>query len=80
MIGAFHVGADKFVEVFITLNMIAWLAFPAAILVKRFLPENLSGQPDAVAEISPVFFMRHVVEQYGWSFPWISRIEGNLTA
>jgi hypothetical protein len=55
--------ADEIVQVLVALHVIARLDLLAAIRGEGLLAEDFAGQPDAGAEVLPVLFVGHVVEQ-----------------
>src|SRR5262245_14195631 len=57
VIGAFHMLADKCIEIVVRLNMASWRDFAAAVGCESILAENLARQADAMAEVRPVVLM-----------------------
>ena len=64
MIGTFHRPADKCIDFFISLYLLAGLDFFAAVLVKGRLVDDFTGQPDAGTEAFYVILMLQIVELY----------------
>ena len=80
VVGAFHMFADKAVQLVIALQRITGLDFVFEVGFERLLSENLAGEADAFAEIFPVLFVGHVIEENPWLVSGVGAAQGHLAA
>src|SRR5919108_3344839 len=64
---------DELVQSGIALNICARADLATAIRIQRLLLYDLAADPDAVAELPPILFGGHIVEQNAWRFARMPR-------
>ena len=80
MVGAFHMLGDEPVKLGVALQRCARLNFLAPERVKGRLAKNLSGQAYAMAKITPILRIGHIVEQDFWIFGRITGAQSHCPA
>ena len=78
--GGFRMVAHELIQFGIALALNARTDLPAAIVIQRRLAHDLTGDANGVAELLPVLFMRHIVEQDRRMLVRVARLQTHVAA